>query len=57
MNCVQCIFNLNLTNTNIKCNGFKNQKEYSDFLSLNLESLEKNPLKYNKILNDLEFGE
>jgi len=57
MNCNQCMFNLDLNQANVKCKGFQNQKEYSDYLSLNLESLENNPVKYTKILNEINLAE
>lgn len=51
--CNQCIFNLELRNKPLVCQGFMNHEDYSHYLSSFLSFIEKKPEVYEKIFKEV----
>jgi len=50
--CEYCIFHLDLMNPYIKCNGFMNCNDFSEYLAKSFSLLEKKFLLYKKIMKE-----
>lgn len=53
--CLQCIFYLEPEKRHPRCSGKLNREEFSQFLSTQISYLEKNPLKYKKIMTEVRI--
>jgi len=53
--CVQCIFNLNIEDNNLVCNGFMSENDSSRYLSSIINYIEEKPKMYQKILKEAFF--
>lgn len=51
--CTQCLFYLNIEDEKPICNGFMTRKEFSEYLSTHIYSLEQNPELYSKLMREV----
>ncbi len=50
---MQCIFNLDLAETPVKCQGYMSETVFAGHLAVHMEYLENNPDTYAKIMKEV----
>lgn len=54
--CIQCIFNLDWSDSEPRCNGFMDRNVYSRHLKSYIDFLEEKPQMYHRIFKDVSIG-